>query len=122
MPVMVRLPGVTAGMVMPVLKVPEAVVVTEKVVDPAMTVPVVEALKPVPETVTAEPAGPCTGFSVICAAAAGAAWAGWMPASAQSGTHAKRENHGFQRSEQGNQSPNRDVAWAIDRQCRTHWL
>ena len=61
LPVMVRLPGATAGMVMPVLKGPEAVVVTEKVADPAMTVPVVEALKPVPETVTAEPAGHCTG-------------------------------------------------------------
>ena len=73
LPVMVRLPGTTAGMVMPALKVPEAVVVTEKVADPAMTVPVVEALKPVPETVTAEPAGRCPGFSVICAAAAGAA-------------------------------------------------
>jgi hypothetical protein len=81
--VMVRFPGATAGMVMPVLKAPAAVVLKEKVADPAMTVPVVEGLKPAPETVTAAPAGPCAGFSVICAAAAGAAWAGWIPASAK---------------------------------------
>ncbi|WP_258806410.1 hypothetical protein [Pseudarthrobacter sp. NS4] len=36
--------------------------------EPTVTVPVVEALKPVPETVTAEPAGPDPGFSVTSAA------------------------------------------------------
>ncbi len=73
--VMVRFPVDAAGMVMPVLKAPVDVVWNAKVVEPTITVPVVAALKPVPVTVTAEPAGPDAGLSVICGVVA--ALAGW---------------------------------------------
>lgn len=52
----------SAGIVMPVLNAPVAVVLKGKVVEPTITVPVVDALNPVPETVTAEPAGPDAGL------------------------------------------------------------
>jgi hypothetical protein len=66
-------------MVMDVLNAPVAAVVKEKVEEPAVTVPVVETLNPVPLTVTAEPAGPVAGLREIWAAA-GAAWTGWTAA------------------------------------------
>ena len=79
---MVSEPVAVAGIVMEVLKAPDAADLNEKVADPAMTVPVVDALKPVPLTVTADPAGPVLGLREIWAAtgAAGAAWAGWTAA------------------------------------------
>lgn len=77
--VMVNDPAAAAGMVIEVLKVPDAAVLKEKVVDPTITVPVVAALNPVPLTVTAEPAGPLFGFRYTWAEA-GAAWTGWMAA------------------------------------------
>lgn len=73
--VMVRFPVDAAGMVTPVLNEPVDVVWNEKVVEPTITVPVVEVLNPVPVTVTAEPAGPEAGLSVICGEVA--ALAGW---------------------------------------------
>lgn len=73
--VMARFPVDAAGMVMPVLKAPVDVVWNANVVEPTITVPVVEALNPVPVTVTAEPAGPEPGSSVICGGVA--ALAGW---------------------------------------------
>jgi hypothetical protein len=72
--VTVTLPVAVEGIVMGVLKLPVDVVVKAKVADPTMTVPVVETLKPVPEAVTWEPAGPDVGLSET--KAAGAAWAG----------------------------------------------
>ncbi|WP_240341874.1 hypothetical protein [Arthrobacter sp. Alg241-R88] len=48
--------------------------------EPTITVPVVDALNPVPETVTAEPAGPDEGLKAIWPA--GAACAGWIKATA----------------------------------------
>lgn len=62
--VMVTFPVDAAGMVIPVLKAPVDVVWNTKVVEPTITVPVVETLNPVPVTVTAEPAGPEAGLSV----------------------------------------------------------
>ena len=73
--VMVTFPVDAAGMVMPVLNEPVDVVWKAKVVEPTITVPVVEALNPVPETVTADPAGPEFGLSVTCGEVA--ALAGW---------------------------------------------
>jgi hypothetical protein len=55
-----------------------------KVVEPTITVPVVDALKPVPATVTAEPTGPDAGSSVICGVVA--APAGWTLAKASPAT------------------------------------
>jgi hypothetical protein len=78
--VMVTVPLDPAGMVIPVLNVPVAVVLKEKVAEPTITVPVVDALKPVPDATTVEPAGPDAGFKTTCAAAA--ACAGWMKARA----------------------------------------
>jgi hypothetical protein len=78
--VMVTVPLDAAGMVMPVLNAPAAVVLKGNVVEPTMTVPVVEALNPVPDAVTAEPAGPEAGLNATCAA--GAAFAGWIKATA----------------------------------------
>ncbi|GAB5077928.1 hypothetical protein ARTHROSP310_10690 [Arthrobacter sp. AD-310] len=72
-------PDAVAGMVAPVLNDPVAVVRNWKVAAPMMTVPVAEALKPVPETVMAEPAGPLPGSSTIRAAAPGAAVAACTP-------------------------------------------
>lgn len=76
---MVSEPVAAAGIVMEVLKAPDAAVLNEKVEDPTMTVPVVDTLNPVPLTVTEDPAGPVFGLSEIWAAA-GAAWTGWMAA------------------------------------------
>lgn len=76
--VMVVLPAAPEGMVMPVLKAPVAVVRNWNVAEPTITVPVVEALNPVPETVTADPAGPVPGLTATCAAGAPAA-AGCTP-------------------------------------------
>ena len=73
--VMVTFPVATAGMVIPVLKEPADVVWNAKVVEPTITVPVVEVLNPAPVTVTAQPAGPEAGLSVICGDVA--ALAGW---------------------------------------------
>lgn len=73
--VMVTFPVDAAGMVTPVLKDPVDVVWNAKVVEPMITVPVVEVLNPVPLTVTAEPAGPEAGLSVTCGEVA--ALAGW---------------------------------------------
>jgi len=73
--VMVRFPVGAAGIVTPVLKEPVEVVWNAKVVEPMITVPVVEVLNPVPVTVTAEPTGPEAGVSVICGEVA--ALAGW---------------------------------------------
>jgi hypothetical protein len=78
---MVSFPVAVEGMVIAVLKAPVEVVRKPNVVEPAMTVPEVETLNPVPLTVTADPAGPVAGLSVIWAAAAGAAWTGCTPAS-----------------------------------------
>lgn len=78
--VMVTVPLDSAGMVMLVLNAPVAVVLKGKVVEPTITVPVVEALNPVPDAATAEPAGPEAGFKATCAA--GAAFAGWIKATA----------------------------------------
>jgi len=75
--VMVRFPVAAAGMVMPVLNAPCEVVWNAKVAEPTITVPVVEALNPVPVTVTAAPAGPEVGLSETCGDVA-AALAGWM--------------------------------------------
>jgi hypothetical protein len=75
--VMVRFPVDAAGMVMPVLNAPVDVVWNANVEEPTITVPVVEALNPVPVTVTAEPAGPEVGLSETCGDVA-AALAGWM--------------------------------------------
>jgi hypothetical protein len=72
-----RFPLAAAGIVMPVLNAPVDVVWNWKAAEPTVTVPVAEALKPVPETVTAEPAGPDPGFTVT--SAAGAAMAGCRP-------------------------------------------
>ncbi len=63
--VMVNDPVAAEGMVIEVLKAPEAADLKGKVVAPAITVPVVEALNPVPLTVTAEPAGPVAGLREI---------------------------------------------------------
>src|SRR5690242_16419650 len=68
--VMVMLPVDAAGMVMPALNAPVELVWNAKVAEPTITVPVVEALNPVPATVTAEPAGPDAGLRVICGEAA----------------------------------------------------
>ncbi len=76
---MVNFPVATEGMVIAVLKAPVDVVRKPNVVEPAMTVPDVETLNPVPLTVTAEPAGPVAGLSVIWAVA-GAACTGCIPA------------------------------------------
>jgi hypothetical protein len=73
--VMVNAPVAASGMVIEVLKVPAAAVLKENVVEPIITVPVVEALNPVPLTVTADPTGPVLGFRYTWAAA-GAAWTG----------------------------------------------
>ncbi|MCU1548088.1 MAG: hypothetical protein JWO29_1039 [Arthrobacter sp.] len=72
--VTVSLPVAAAGMVMDVLNAPVDAVRTENVTDPATTVPVADALKPVPLTVTADPAAPVAGLREIWAAVA--AWAG----------------------------------------------
>lgn len=71
--VIVRFLLAVAGIVMPVLNVPVAVVRNWNVAAPTTIVPVVEVLKPVPETVTAEPAGPDPGSKVISAAPAAVA-------------------------------------------------
>jgi hypothetical protein len=76
---MVSFPVAVEGMVMAVLKAPVDVVRKPNVVEPAMTVPEVETLNPVPLTVTADPAGPVVGLSVIWAVA-GAACTGCTPA------------------------------------------
>nr|WP_328699969.1 hypothetical protein [Arthrobacter sp. 9AX] len=73
--VTVSFPAAVAGMVIDVLNAPVDAVRNANVVEPAITVPDVETLKPVPLTVTADPAGPVAGVSVIWAAA-GAAWTG----------------------------------------------
>jgi hypothetical protein len=73
--VMLMLPVDAAGMVIPVLNAPVDVVWNGNVAEPTITVPVVDALNPVPATVTAEPAGPDAGLSVICGDVA--ALAGW---------------------------------------------
>lgn len=88
--VMVNDPVAADGMVIDVLKAPEAAVFMGKVVAPAITVPVVEALNPVPLTVTADPAGPVAGLSEIrpVAVAAWAAWAGISPKARPSPTTA----------------------------------
>lgn len=78
--VTVTVPLDSAGMVMPVLNAPVAVVLKGKVVEPTITVPVVDALNPVPETVTTEPAGPDAGLKATLPA--GAACAGWIKATA----------------------------------------
>jgi hypothetical protein len=78
--VTVTVPLDPAGMVIPVLKAPVAVVLKEKAVEPTTTVPVVDGLNPVPDTVTADPAGPDAGLNTTCAA--GAAFAGWIKAMA----------------------------------------
>jgi hypothetical protein len=72
--VMVSLPVAAAGIVIAVLNAPVEAVLKANVAEPAITVPEVEDLKPVPLTVTPEPAGPVAGLSVIWAA--GAAWTG----------------------------------------------
>jgi hypothetical protein len=51
LPVMLMLPVDAAGMVMPVLNAPVDVVWNENVAEPTITVPVVDALNPVPATV-----------------------------------------------------------------------
>jgi hypothetical protein len=80
--VMVSAPVAVSGIVIDVLKAPDVAVLKEKVAEPTITVPVVEALNPVPLTVTAEPAGPVSGLRYTWAAA-GAAWTGWTPAMAR---------------------------------------
>ncbi|GGH96575.1 hypothetical protein GCM10007170_24740 [Arthrobacter liuii] len=77
-------------MVMAVLNAPVDVVWNAKVVEPTITVPVVEALNPLPVTATEEPAGPEPGLSVICGEVA--ALAGWSvdkakPATIKSATN-----------------------------------
>jgi hypothetical protein len=72
--VTVSFPVAVAGMVIDVLNAPVDAVRKAKVLDPATTVPDVETLNPVPLTVTADPAGPVAGLSVIWPA--GAAWTG----------------------------------------------
>ena len=80
--VTVSFPVAAAGMVIAVLNAPVDAVRNANVAEPATTVPELEALKPVPPTVTADPAWPVAGLSVIwAAAAAGAAWTGCTPAS-----------------------------------------
>jgi hypothetical protein len=75
--VTVSFPVAAAGMVIGVLNAPVVAVRKANVAEPATTVPEAEALKPVPLTVTADPAEPVAGLSVIWAAgAAGAAWTG----------------------------------------------
>src|SRR4051812_16110164 len=91
--VMVRFPVDAAGMVMPVLNAPVAVVWNANVVEPTTTVPVVEALNPVPATVTAEPAGPDPGLSLICGDVA--AVAGWSVANAKPATIKSATNKVF---------------------------
>lgn len=63
--VMVYDPMAAEGMVIEVLKAPEAAALKRKVVAPAITLPVVEALNPVPLTVTADPASPVAGLREI---------------------------------------------------------
>jgi hypothetical protein len=68
--VMVSFPVAAAGMVIAVLNAPVDAVRNANAAEPAMTVPDVETLNPVPLTVTADPAGPVAGLSVIWAAVA----------------------------------------------------
>jgi hypothetical protein len=76
----VSFPVAAAGTVIVVLNAPFDAVRKANVVEPAMTVPDVETLKPVPLTVTPEPAGPEAGLREIWAAA-GAACTGCTPVS-----------------------------------------
>lgn len=74
--VTVTLPVAAAGMVAGALNAPADVVFKGKAADPMITVPVVEALKPLPVTVMEDPAAPVAGLREIWAAAACAA-PGW---------------------------------------------
>jgi hypothetical protein len=71
-----RGPVAVAGTVIDVVKAPDTAVLRGKVAEPTIMVPVVEALKPVPLTVTADPAGPVEGLRETWAVP-GAAWAAW---------------------------------------------
>jgi hypothetical protein len=80
--VTVTLPVAVAGIVAGALNAPADVVLNEKVVDPMIRVPVVEALKPLPVTVMEDPAGPVAGLKEICPEAACAA-PGWTTVKAR---------------------------------------